>query len=248
MLKANFIESAGVITFLNCFTPVENRLKFGTMPYSCNLCVAQELPLYSFLCIKAMPVYNMHLYYSFEIFRCFWLAPFPWLILHNQLALTIFGRCKQYTIDSMVYLIRNNAGITVVKKFWSRWLSCQSKWPVHWHFIWKTPSVKKCQGTDTNQIGGDFCQQPATFDEPCGIIIWVEMRLLGCSELKNGIRGYSKTKSLNFWLKPEWKKFKNMQNILLDGCYLLFEEYLQRLYREAVPRNKPKFWQKSTKG
>ena len=34
---------------------------------------------------------------------CDWLQ----LILHNQLALTIFGRCKQYTIDSMVYFVEN---------------------------------------------------------------------------------------------------------------------------------------------
>ena len=33
----------------------------------------------------------------------------------------------------------------VVRKVWSRWLSCQSKRPVQWYFIQKTPSVKKCQ-------------------------------------------------------------------------------------------------------
>ena len=32
------------------------------------------------------------LYYSFKIFRRFWLAPIPRLILHNQLALTIFSK------------------------------------------------------------------------------------------------------------------------------------------------------------
>ena len=42
---------------------------------------------------------------SFKIFRCFRVAPIPRLILHNRLALTIFWRCEQYTIDSMVYLI-----------------------------------------------------------------------------------------------------------------------------------------------
>ena len=29
------------------------------------------------------------------------MAPIPRLILHNQPALNKFGRCKQYTIDSM---------------------------------------------------------------------------------------------------------------------------------------------------
>ena len=46
-------------------------------------------------------------YYSFKIFHRFWLAKIPWLILHNQLALTKFGRCEQQTIDSMVYWLEN---------------------------------------------------------------------------------------------------------------------------------------------
>ena len=37
------------------------------------------------------------IYYSFKI-----LAPIPRLIHHNQVALSIFGRRKQHTIDSMV--------------------------------------------------------------------------------------------------------------------------------------------------
>ena len=46
-------------------------------------------------------------YFSFKIFHRFWLAKIPWLILHNQLALTKFGRCEQQTIDSMVYWLEN---------------------------------------------------------------------------------------------------------------------------------------------
>ena len=49
-------------------------------------------------------------------------------------------------------------------------------------------------------------------------------------------------------LPPE----RNMQfNILFDGCYLPFEEYLQEknifLYPETVPRNRPKFFRNSTR-
>ena len=43
---------------------------------------------------------------------------------------------------------------------------------------------------------------------------------------------------------------KYLKNIALDECYLLFEEYLQEkncLYPETEPRNKPKFWIKSTR-
>ena len=35
--------------------------------------------------------------------------------------------------------------LRAVKKFWSRWLSCQSKWPVQGYFIQKMPSIRKCQ-------------------------------------------------------------------------------------------------------
>ena len=41
------------------------------------------------------------IYCSCKIFRFLWLAPIPRLILHNQPALNKFGRCKQYTIDSI---------------------------------------------------------------------------------------------------------------------------------------------------
>ena len=54
-------------------------------------------------------------HYSFKISRCFWLDPVPRQILYNQLALTIFGRCDQYKINSMVYLLGNEVG---------RWYIC----------------------------------------------------------------------------------------------------------------------------
>ena len=40
-------------------------------------------------------------YYPLKIFRRDWLASIPLLILHDQLALTKFGRCEQYTIDDI---------------------------------------------------------------------------------------------------------------------------------------------------
>ena len=47
---------------------------------------------------------NKKNHYYFKIFRRFWLTPFPGLFfILCQLALTIFGRCKQYTIVLMVY-------------------------------------------------------------------------------------------------------------------------------------------------
>ena len=54
-------------------------------------------------------------HYSFKISRCFWLDPVSRQILYNQLALTILGRCDQYTINSMVYLLENEVG---------RWYIC----------------------------------------------------------------------------------------------------------------------------
>ena len=38
----------------------------------------------------------------------------PRLIPHNKPALTIFGRCEQYTIYSIVYLIGNQAALAKV--------------------------------------------------------------------------------------------------------------------------------------
>ena len=43
----------------------------------------------------------------------------------------------------------------------NRWLSCYSKQPVQGYFIQKMSS-------DTNQVGGDFRWQAATFDNPVG--------------------------------------------------------------------------------
>ena len=41
--------------------------------------------------------------YPFKIFRSFWLAQIPRLILHNQPALTKFGKCEQQ-FDAMLYI------------------------------------------------------------------------------------------------------------------------------------------------
>ena len=43
----------------------------------------------------------------------------------------------------------------------------------------------------------------------------------------NGVKGYPKTKQLNFWLKLNGRNEKNARNTLLDVCYLLYEEYLK---------------------
>ena len=51
--------------------------------------------------------WNISVYYSLKIFRRFLWVPIPQHILYYRLALTIFKGWEQYTIDSMVYLIRN---------------------------------------------------------------------------------------------------------------------------------------------
>ena len=76
-------------------------------------------------------------YYSFKIFQCFRLTPITQLLLHNQLALKIYGRCQQYTALShwfdgvftwkqgwlMVYCIcleKRQLGQSELKKWLSR--------------------------------------------------------------------------------------------------------------------------------
>ena len=53
-----------------------------------------------------------------------------------------------------------------------------------------------------------------------------------------------------FLINTERKESKITQNILLDGYYLLFEEYGREkkllLYLETVPKKRPKFRRKST--
>ena len=43
----------------------------------------------------------------------------------------------------------------------------------------------------------------------------------------------------HFWLKNERKKWKNTQNVLLEGCYLHFDEYLQDIKKTPVYILKP---------
>ena len=67
------------------------------------------------------------------------------------------------------------------------------------------------------------------------------------SELKKWRSRLSENEKDLFLPRTEGTKCKNTKNILLDGCYLLFEYYLQGkknicLYPETVLRNKPKFW------
>ena len=62
--------------------------------------------------------------------------------------------------------------------------------------------------------------------------MWVTYHRLNCIfDWKRGCLGNSEQKNVTeiaeFFTTTERKKCKNMQNILLDGCFLLFEEYLQ---------------------
>ena len=54
-----------------------------------------------------------------------------------------------------------------------------------------------------------------------------------------------------FLINTERKESKITENILLDGYYLLFKEYVQEktflyIYLETVPTKRPKFRRKST--
>ena len=53
-------------------------------------------------------------YYSFKIFQCFWLTLITQLLLHNQLALKIYGRYQQYTALSHWF-----DGVFTWKQGWS---------------------------------------------------------------------------------------------------------------------------------
>ena len=60
------------------------------------------------------------------------------------------------------------------------------------------------------------------------------------SELEKLYSWLSEDDIAKFLTKTEWKKCKNMQNILLDGCYLFFEEYLQEKHLFIFPNHSEK--------
>ena len=71
------------------------------------------------------------------------------------------------------------------------------------------------------------------------------------SELKKVAIALIRRRIAEFLTKIEGKKCNNTQDIVIDRCYLPFEEYLQEksiyLYPESVPRNRLKFRKKSTR-
>ena len=60
------------------------------------------------------------------------------------------------------------------------------------------------------------------------------------SELEKLYSWLSEDDIAKFLTKTEWKKCKNMQNILLDGCYLFFEEYLREKHLFIFPNHSEK--------
>ena len=100
-------------------------------------------------------------HYSFKTFPRFWLAPFPWLILHNQRALTIRtfirpGKSEQFTNDSMVYLIGIEASWAIDQR--PKWRLLVSEDEID-EFLTKTER-KKCKSA-----------QKVLLDE-CDLLFW----------------------------------------------------------------------------
>ena len=56
--------------------------------------------------------------------------------------------------------------------------------------------------------------------------MWPPSRLSRSESQKSGIYGYTTNKIAEFLTKTEQKKCKNKQTLLLNGYYLLFEDYL----------------------
>ena len=90
--------------------------------YSTHACGYEMITANSVLC-PSLAIYhlisNAHLwiivnYYSFKIFQCFWLTLITQLLLHNQLALKIYGRYQQYTALSHWF-----DGVFTWKQGWS---------------------------------------------------------------------------------------------------------------------------------
>ena len=66
--------------------------------------------------------------------------------------------------------------------------------------------------------------------------------------MNNGHSGLSEDKITEFLTQTELKRCKNAQNILLDGCYQLFEEYLQEKKHLFIALNLAREMGQSFKG
>ena len=114
-------------------------------------------------------------------------------------ALTKFGRCEQYIIDSINGILFD--GILTGKRGWS--------------IAWKR---------------GGMDNRPSI------------------SPVSR--RGHRSWISDENWKLNRWNAKEEYANILLDKCYLLYEEYPKEkenicLYPETLPRNRPKLRRKS---
>ena len=109
MSKWWIILMSSVSIFFTGKIPSHTQCANNQCPWSLN----EHCPSMATLCLPVMQEiidsnnFNNCYYCSFKIFCCFLLAPIHWLILHNQPALTNFGRWEQYTIDAMIYVFRN---------------------------------------------------------------------------------------------------------------------------------------------
>ena len=134
--------------------------------------------------------YRSKMNYQFKIFHRFWLA----LILHNQLALTKFGRCELYTMNSMAYWLGNE---------------------VHQLLIWK----RRWHGQKT-------IDQPRFQEKRRSWFFTSELKIMAFTRLFEDEIAY------NILIKTKRKESKNTQNILLDRCYLLFEDRLRSICKK----------------
>ena len=92
--------------------------------------------------------YNTY-YYSFKVFRRLWLAPIRRLNLHNQLALTIFGRYEKYipSIGWYIWLERGWLGNSELNKMMLTAIRRQIA-----KFL--TSTRKKCKNTQSILLDG----------------------------------------------------------------------------------------------
>ena len=157
------------------------------------------------------------LYYSFKIFRRFWLAPIPRLILHNQLALTIFSKWTK-TNDLHGYIQRRKSYFLTKserKKYKNTFnISFDEIYLLFEEYLQGETSVlKPCreigQRFEKSLQGGSLVQNLETFWMINKTI--VNLAFVGCEELLMQIS----ENVIHLGLQPRWITSSSICGIIL---------------------------------
>ena len=147
---------------------------------------------------------------------------FPRIILQNQRGLTIFGRCEQYTIDLMVYLIGNEAAWAKVNKEWRVTATRRrNSWTSDFWLNGRNARIRKtCCLMDFI-----YFQRSISLQEKTSFYILKPCRRIDQS-FEESLTGGKRVKNLEiFWM--------NNKSVIEFGCWI------KQISEDALPPTRP---------